>query len=341
MVAAVPFPSLSASLLRRDFSLSPLLGASPTPTASINARRLSGVCVVPTDGANAQCFYIAIANALTIASETALDSRELRWPELHNRIRTALASINSAPLLASYSFDLDPTAGAEEVERAKANYLSSADFTRQQWGGSREMYLLSHFHSGQLAFRTFNSVAQATGDQPWRFLCAPPPSAVATVAVSATRPCGLSEEMCKPKREIALHHCAYRGGNHPNHFEQLTYTLSDGTSLSEWRISVKETPEDRDLRFRLIHAGCVQSRIRTATAAALTEKQNIAAAVAMQQQTPSPSKQRSPLKHRQQRKDATPIPVQHHPTKPPIRHRPAAKASTEFDASAAVPAATA
>ena len=188
MVAAVPFPSLSASLLRRDFSLSPLLGASPTPTASINARRLSGVCVVPTDGANAQCFYIAIANALTIASETALDSRELRWPELHNRIRTALASINSAPLLASYSFDLDPTAGAEEVERAKANYLSSADFTRQQWGGSREMYLLSHFHSGQLAFRTFNSVAQATGDQPWRFLCAPPPSAVANVAVSATRP---------------------------------------------------------------------------------------------------------------------------------------------------------
>jgi len=332
ILPAFTFPSPSTSLQSRDLTLSPLLGAS-IGSVPKGAPSLRSVRVAPTDGTNSQCFYIAVANALGIASESVPGASDLRWPVLNDRIRSALASIDSAPLLASYSFDLDPTAGIEELNRAKEAYLSNADFTRQQWGGSREMYLLSHFHSGQLAFRTFNSVAKEKDE--WRFLCAPSPTTAADAAASAKKPCDLAEKTCRFDREITLHHCAYRGGNNTNHFEQIIYTLSDGASLSEWRTSPNETSEVRDRRFRLIHDGCKQSRIRTIAAAALSEKKDAAVASAIQHQYSTASK-RLPNKQQQQLKQgAAPVPVQLRPTRPPIPHRPSTKTSA-----AAAPTAT-
>jgi len=278
--------------------------------------------VVPTDGTNSQCFYIAVAHALDIVGESVPSANDLRWPELNDRIRSALASIDSAPLLASYSFDLDPTAGIDEVSRAKEAYLSNADFILQQWGGSREMYLLSHFHSGQLAFRTFNSVAKTKDDSQWRFVCAPSPITAAAAAASAQKPCDLSEKTCRFSREITLHHCAYRGGNNSNHFEQITYTLSDGTALREWSTSLNESPDEHNRRIRLIQAGCMRSRIQTIAAAAMVEKKNAATAAAIQRQ----NNNRLPAKQQQQLKQgAAPVPVQLRPTKPPIPHRPSTK----------------
>jgi len=324
---------------QQEFSLSPLLAAtadsvlSPAATAALRS-----VTVVPTDGSQSQCFYIAVADALQIASEPVPGSRESRWPMLQHRIRTALLSIRSAPLLAAYGFDVDPTTGAGEIDRAKAAYLSSADFTRQQWGGTREMYLLSHFHSGQVAFRIFSSVAPSSEEQQWRFICAPPPTIAAAASVAAAKPHPLPERACSPNREIALHHCAYRGGNHANHWEQITYMLADGTALSEWRSSLqlKETAEDRDRRFRLIHAGCMQSRIRTSAIAAIIEQENAKAAAAMQQPR-SPPKRGSPRKLQQQCQAAAP----QRPSKPPMRHLPRATSAAKVEAEIVATAPTA
>ena len=240
-----------------------------------------------------------MASALGIASEPVENSSSLRWPVLRDRLCTALAGIHSAPLLASFSFDIDPTADAAEISRVKRAYLDSIDFSRQQWGGSREMYLLSHFHSGQLAFRTFDSVHSSKGSSQdaWRFLCAPTPAAAAAITPdTARKPFDLSESACKPKREIALHHCAYRGGNRANHYERISYLLTNGECISEWRNHSPESAEERGRRFRLIQSRCMQARLRTISAAALEEQRNALAAAALLKQSALYSRHSSPAK---------------------------------------------
>jgi len=160
----------------------------------------------------------------------------LHWPALAERLRQALASIHDPLTLAQFGLDINPTAGADEVQRMKTAYLGSDAFRKQLNGGVPEMYLLSHCYQGALAFRTFTSTPGPRGHDKWHFYCAASPTVQAANEDSRARDVHELREgasACKPKYEIVLHACAYQGGRTANHYEQVTFTMKDKTVLTK------------------------------------------------------------------------------------------------------------
>jgi hypothetical protein len=263
--------SLSSSAASSSQPRAPAVAAEASDP--LQAPLLRRVDVIATDGSNSQCFYIAVAAALGISGQKATSrGSKLCWPELQRRLRTVLDGIDSAALLCSYGFDVSPSSDATGVQRVKAAYLATANFQQQTWGGTLEMYLLSHHEQGRLCFRTYDSVSQR-----WSFVCALPggsvPSSLQTDSTSL-RPCWVAEAQCVPTKEIVLHFCAYQGGDRCNHFEQVTFALHSGEVTRIWPPS-GENPQARDRRVALIMEGCDRSRQFTLAAHQADEQRNL------------------------------------------------------------------
>lgn len=287
--------------------------AMPAASSSDATPALLRATAHPTDGSQLQCWYSAVASALQLPLTSVDGTPRKHCAELERRIRSALAGIHSAPLLSAYSFHIDPTADDAEVQRVKAAYLSSSDLTQQQQGGNREMYLLSHFHNGALAFRSYSSVPGQNDDQRWRFACALPGSAI-VAASRERRPPVLSAHKCNPTRTVYLHHCAYQGGSSNNHWEPLTFTLSNGSELHEWPTHSAASADDSEQqhRHRLVQAACMKSRIRVCTAAAAAQASDRAVAAALVDSAARIKSAAAPAA-------AAVAPAR--PTKPPLKHK--------------------
>jgi len=105
------------------------------------ASALLGVQLVPISGEGSHCWYTAVSRA-----------KNLPGNEIQRLLRQALECIADAETLRRYHFDLAAGATSEEVQAVKAAYLSSQDFLQMQWGGAKEMFLLSHALGGALRF---------------------------------------------------------------------------------------------------------------------------------------------------------------------------------------------
>jgi len=204
----------------------------------------------------------------------------LHWPALAERLRQALASIHDPLTLAQFGLDINPTAGADEVQRMKTAYLGSDAFRKQLNGGVPEMYLLSHCYQGALAFRTFTSTPGPRGHDKWHFYCAASPAVQAANEDSRARDVHELREgasACKPKYEIVLHACAYQGGRTANHYEQVTFTMKDKTVLTKWRCSLSAASSDAERRrLRCIHVSCMKSRDATIATSKIIEEERLA-----------------------------------------------------------------
>jgi hypothetical protein len=257
-------------------------GASAAAAAASHSSsdKLACVEVIPTDGSNTQCFYIAVAAALQITAVPAStdgSSSELRWPELRRRLIASLESIINPQLLCSYGLPLNCDADAATMRRIKDAYLASADFVEQKWGGSLEMMLLSHYEGGQLAFRTYDSTTEqwANTRAALASVAANPPTlqmpgreaaAAAAAAAAASAPALEPVSLLhadEAKRQIVLHSCAYQGGDLSNHYEQVIFYLASGSHLLLWPMQREESAEERDRRSTLIMEACDFSRKMT------------------------------------------------------------------------------
>lgn len=262
-----PFPS--ADVVVAEFSVPTSLPSSsissPPPTSlslSLDAPPSSpplivlpavpvprSICAVPTSGVMEQCFYRAVGKGLE-ASSVIKSSGALYWNKLDKMLRKSLASITDASLLSNFGFDIDPSIpGDGEINRAKTEYLTSSNFVNQRWGGTKEMYLLSHLSGGELAFQLFSNVTAKKSYS--QMICAFPSSSLPRTYAFGDQP--------HPQRELALHYCNVCGEGGANHFEPIQYVMADGESMFIWPHVLSESALQTSARHATIVAACKQS----------------------------------------------------------------------------------
>jgi len=159
---------------------------------------LLGVQLVPISGEGSHCWYTAVSRA-----------KNLPGNEIQRLLRQALECIADAETLRRYHFDLAAGATSDEMEAVKAAYLSSQDFLQMQWGGAKEMFLLSHALGGAL-----------------RFLC------VTDAQLPFQRRSAVPLDSPVTVEEIVLLHCAHGDGDGSikNHWNAFNFQLADGST---------------------------------------------------------------------------------------------------------------
>ena len=236
---------------------------APQPTPLVH--------VLPVSGFAEQCFFRAAGHALELSHHTDSQHAGLqRWPKLAKHIRDALSSIDSAPLLNHYGLEVRPNSSQLEVLAAKDRYLHSIHHAEQRWGGTLEMYLLSHHSKGKLGFLVVSP--DADPEFAVRVVCAQradgpnPPEPL----LSDPRVFYPAAGTVRPDKEIAMHHCSYSGvaGSRRNHWELLEYKASSVAAASCIRDDLQtELPQARRARHAALVQACKHAAKRTAKAA--------------------------------------------------------------------------
>lgn len=314
------FPPYPLVVPAAEFALPPdvLSRSEAVPVAhsgsplSVAPPHIDSVIVVPVTGENEQCFYFAVADALQIPGrqEASFDHRGAplwHWDGIDSLLRRQLISISSASTLCAYGFDIAPDAGAAQVSLAKRNYLNSANFKQQRWGGTIEMFLLSRAYNGHLRF----FVVDGTEEPAKSYCCYADQDALGPSLLPRAPP------GCSPKSEIALHFCSYRGGSRAgNHYNALHYRLADGSVVKRWMYLADEQPGERSTREKhLIDASSTSAEI-TRAAFAANVNVNLPTVAPSIQATPdvtqSPQRHtRLPLRHSSSSASSTPLPASH------------------------------
>jgi len=239
----------------------------PTPAPLSPFLPLRSVSVLPISGEGNKCLFLCAALALGL--ETV---------EVQSVLRDTLESISEAPVLCSYGFNIDCDADASTVAKVKADYLCSSSFVQMEWGGERELYLLSHAKSGKVAFLIVDELKKGTSAL----------QSIHSIPPGAEWGSDTAANICT---QFALHHCTYKGlSAAKNHYNLFRYTLENGQQQHAWSQVQAEPAPHRERRERLLKATALQASHRTKTAAAVEEE--AARALLMQQYGQSPS---SPL----------------------------------------------
>jgi hypothetical protein len=231
------------------------------------------VHVLPISGLAEQCFFRAAGLALDYTARPHSKQAGLqRWAALAKHIKDALDSIHSAPQLHYYGLpDVQPNSTQMQVACAKERYLHSIHFAEQRWGGTLEMYLLSHHFKGALGFLVLSPDADAGLDA--HVVCAErcdgahPP----TPPLSSAHPYCPASGSVRPDREIAMHHCSSSGiaGGKHNHWELIQYQHPSSAvppMLILDRLQ-SESASSRRLRLTALLHACKAAARRNAQAA--------------------------------------------------------------------------
>jgi hypothetical protein len=243
--------------LQRAPRMSKQDAAAAAATAAAMLTSLAAATVEETDGAEKQCFYIATTRALGIPCVPNADGW-LCWPDLRKLLRETVLSITSACLLASFGLEIDASADAAAVKRCQQAYLADGNFQRQQWGGTVEMYLLSHAEGGRLRFAFYNSLKSE-----WTNIPALASSSSAFV-----------------EREIVLHCSAYQGGETENHWEPVLFRLHGSSEpLRVWPCNRAESAAERDRRIGLVVQACDAERDHAVAVNIDAEQRHLVAAM--------------------------------------------------------------
>jgi hypothetical protein len=141
------------------------LAAAERTSAAVAAAAASQPCVqvrlVPTNGEHLQCFYHAVGLSLGYQAQQrsgAADSA-YTWPAFHQALREGIEAVQDNKVLDTFGFspeDQQQAFGAvwgHTPDDKRKGYLGSQFFQRHQWGGHREMHLLSL--SLGINFRTY------------------------------------------------------------------------------------------------------------------------------------------------------------------------------------------
>lgn len=187
------------------------------PVSLSNLHHVSPVII---SGEGNQCWYRAVARALAIGLEDVVQL-----------VQQSIEEIVDASILSRHVFlALLPSASGDDIRMAKDEYLSSLNFKTMQWGGSREMYLVSYACKGNL-----------------RFL------AIDNSGLPVKRYAAEQLDPTQAVREITLHHCAYAPGeSFNNHYNAFDYVFEDGSVHSVWPYCKGETKEQREQREQLL-----------------------------------------------------------------------------------------
>ena len=162
---------------------------------------LAGVSHVPISGLHNKCLYRVLARFQSL------------FPDPPQVIKQVVADIDSADTLRQYGLSVPPNATAAQLEAAKQAYLDSKDTRDGAWGGTLELYLLSHATNGEVAFLV-----------------------VQRESVQSIRSVHPSSAAVPPKIEIPLHFCRLDGASvrSANHWNTLDYRMEDGSIKSHW-----------------------------------------------------------------------------------------------------------
>ena len=225
---------------------SPLIDASRDPEhvdsdhANSRERRAEAqsnewiqISVERLSGDNQQCGYRAVGKAL--------DGWSVE--QVHALLVHTAESIDDAPMLHSYGFNVDPFGDAAEVRRAKDLFLNDPHFLAMKEMGDIEWFLVSHAMDGDLSFlfvspQVDGFVKRKGGVQTTSQVCAVNPY----------------QEIPVTRREVALHWCSYTGSVHahsPNHFDLLQYTKA-GQVSSHWMMATPESKTEYNRRTALL-----------------------------------------------------------------------------------------
>jgi hypothetical protein len=207
-----------------------------------------------------------------------------RWHTLAKRIKDALEGIHSAPLLHYYGLpDVVPNSTQQQVAAAKSRYFESTEWAEQRWGGTLEMFLLSHHQQGKLGFLL---VTPGIADPllAVRLVCAARSdgSSPPVPPLSSASPHVPAADSVRPDSEIALHFCSKSGaeGSTRNHWELIQYQFpSPLTPLFIREYMQVESADVRDARHAALLHACKAASKRNARATAAATKAD--AAVAM------------------------------------------------------------
>jgi hypothetical protein len=266
---------LSRSKKRAPPTTSPvLLVAAPLPLLPISApslpslsafshladltpSTLSSVQVVPISGEGSRCFYRSVLYGM------GLDDSLQSIQSLSSTLAQIVHSITDASLLCIFGFPgVVPVASASQVERAKNDYLQSADFKSHRWGGTLEMYLLSYYYKGELEFLVVDDKSQ----HPLKhysmkslYDASSPVHNTSSSPINFVLP---SIDFLPPRFQIALHHCSYRGGGgNRNHYNAMYYMMEGREEpLKLWPLLQSESQELCTIREeQLLSAATVSS----------------------------------------------------------------------------------
>ena len=224
----------------------PVAAASAVASAAVTAAAAAAIAAAPfrrtrVDGSNAQCLFLAIAEA---TGDTLSKQRERARGVLNFLTPQQCNNLDLFPSPSGRHADSADCSGArQDWLDAKAAYLLSEQHEGQRWGRTAEIELLA------LAYRGVYRIVVIDPDAPdaQRVRIHPTPFAWGNEEL----PASLAQQPAQ--HEITLLHCSAQGSERlRNHFDLIRHVQPNDTTRARHDIDPAETPEQQQQRYQAL-----------------------------------------------------------------------------------------